>query len=525
MLVKGSLANHLLLIYVSGQSQSMISELQKIAEGAVGRWSASAAAGVTSSRKLGPRASSITIRAHLEFLVLLIIATMSVPRSYGALQAITRNLYQSLGAATKQTAQKRGFGATHGPGHWICSSCLQKAARRTLEVDVVTRHNAVFRRALSISTRRQEEQQRKPAHPTTSEPIQSAADNAPIVPDGHSSTLPSHTESERGPASKRLSEVMDSLLARASLASQRINNYTGTDYSGIEAIRSRIIAQEQSVRDLHNVVETSRTSHREAHSKQSGAQKEIVSLLERKSSWLPADLERYMSLVRSEHTMEQDVATAKDDLAAAERDLEGARSLLERLERKQYHEEQIWSDTIRRNSTWVTFGLMGVNIVLLLAQILIFEPYRRRKIVREVKVALDEKAMGATEPAKEVEKVIDQVVEPAGTPAEVVESTTMPLESSKSEEAAPSNATLAVVEVLPEEAIKIDDTVQQESMPRKQHPDTWSGSWEAAVETLQDMFSERVIEVKKVDLTTMALQGAATGVAAMGLLFVILRPR
>lgn len=240
-----------------------------------------------------------------------------------------------------------------------------------------------------------------------------------------------------------------------------------------------------------------------------------------------------MGLVRSEHSLEADVGTAKDGLQAAERELEEARSLLERLERKQYHEEQVWSDTIRRNSTWVTFGLMGVNIVLLLAQIAIFEPYRRRKIVREVKVALDEKAamaVSAPVPTKEVERQVDEVVEPAGASAEAMEKIVVRDEARMSEHAQlptakqdAGNTALAAGELLPEEAVRVEHDVPKQPTPK--HADTWTGSWEATLESLQDLFSERMIQIKKVDLTTVALQGAATGFAAMGLLFVMFRPR
>jgi sensitive to high expression protein 9 len=96
-----------------------------------------------------------------------------------------------------------------------------------------------------------------------------------------------------------------------------------------------------------------------------------------------------MSLIRSEHLNDKAVREAKDAVEAAENALEEARSYLEKRERAQYHEEQIWSDTIRRNSTWVTFGLMGVNIFLLLLSLLILEPWRRRRMVREIKSALE----------------------------------------------------------------------------------------------------------------------------------------
>ncbi|KAK3681476.1 sensitivity to high expression protein she9 [Vermiconidia calcicola] len=323
-----------------------------------------------------------------------------------------------------------------------------------------------------------------------------------------------------------MAHLMDQMLARASVASQHINNYTGTDYSGIEALKTQIVEQEQKVRASHKLVDSTRKTHHEAHARQGSSQKEIVSLLERKSSWSPTDLERYMSLVRSEHANESAVQAANDGLAAAERDLEDSRSLLERLERKQYHEEQIWSDTIRRNSTWVTFGLMGVNIILLLANIGIFEPYRRRKIVKEVKKALDEKTLVSPE----VERQVDEVIEPAGIAIEAIE---QPAEPSSALPAAatavPPNADLgttplAAGELLPEETV---ETPEPSLLPQPQpvHPKTWTGMREAYVEAFQDLFSERVVQLKRVDVTTTALQGAATGFAVMGLLFVVFRPR
>jgi len=309
--------------------------------------------------------------------------------------------------------------------------------------------------------------------------------------------------------------MMDELLAKAGSWGHHINAYTGTDYSAIEALRKDIESQENRVKVCHTGIDTARRTHHEAHAKQGASQKEIVSLLERKASWSAADLERYMALVRSEHGDEQAVQAAKDGLGAAERNLESARAELERLERKQYHEEQVWSDTIRRNSTWVTFGLMGVNIILLLAQITIFEPYRRRRIVRDVNAALAEKTyVSAAAEAVPVEQQIDAVVEPSGVTLEAIESAAMPEQLSLASE--PSSGT-QLVEVLTDAAAL--DTVPTD------RPKTWSDRWEHYTESLQDLFSERVIQVKKVDMTTTALQGAATGVAAIGLLFVIWRPR
>jgi len=47
-----------------------------------------------------------------------------------------------------------------------------------------------------------------------------------------------------------------------------------------------------------------------------------------------------------------------------------------------YHEEQIWSDKIRRASTWGTFALMGVNVLLFVVVQVGLEPWRRKRLVR-----------------------------------------------------------------------------------------------------------------------------------------------
>ncbi|KAI4793666.1 hypothetical protein E4T44_12621, partial [Aureobasidium sp. EXF-8845] len=156
--------------------------------------------------------------------------------------------------------------------------------------------------------------------------------------------LPSKHQEQRWHMSKRVQQRMDELLAKAAVVSHKVNNYTGTDYSGIERLRREIIDQEQLVKAAHAEVNAAKLAYTTSYSQQAASQKEVVGLLERKHSWSAADLERYMSLIRSEHLNEQAVQAAKEHLASTERHLEDARGKLEKRERKQYHEEQIWSD-------------------------------------------------------------------------------------------------------------------------------------------------------------------------------------
>ena len=274
-----------------------------------------------------------------------------------------------------------------------------------------------------------------------------------------------------------------------------------------------------------------------------------------------------MSLIRSEHLNEQAVQAAKEHLANTERHLEDARGKLEKKERKQYHEEQIWSDTIRRNSTWVTFGLMGLNIFLLLANLVIFEPWRRRRIVREIKTALDEKTTQAPSLAPVIEAEVDKVVEPVEQPLEKIEEHVVNTIEAAAAEVMPETAIevtpdaqpeamadsevmvgetpLAAGEILPEEAVEVSDSVTglnesvekafEDSIQRPE-PENWEerlALWKEVIYAkltlykakLQDLFSERQVTVKRLDVTTIALEGAAAGAAVVGLVWALLNAR
>ncbi|CAD0098950.1 unnamed protein product [Aureobasidium mustum] len=376
--------------------------------------------------------------------------------------------------------------------------------------------------------------------------------------------LPSKHQEQRWHLSKRVQERMDELLAKAAVVSHKVNNYTGTDYSGIERLRRDIIDQ---VKAAHAEVNAAKVAYTTSYSQQAASAKEVVGLLERKHSWSAADLERYMSLIRSEHLNEQAVQAAKEHLANAERDLEDARGKLEKKERKQYHEEQIWSDTIRRNSTWVTFGLMGLNIFLLLANLVIFEPWRRRRIVREIKTALDEKTTMAPSLASAVEAEVDKVVEPVSQPLEKIEEQVVNTVETAAAEVIPEPTTevapdvqpeamadseisvgetpLAAGQILPEEAVETNDPIAQvneaaenpvDEPVQRPEPENWEerfALWKEILSAklalykakLQDLFSDRQVTVKRIDVTTIALEGAAAGVAVVGLLWALLNAR
>jgi len=312
-------------------------------------------------------------------------------------------------------------------------------------------------------------------------------------------------------------------MQRLALVSQRINSYTGTDYTGIEALRQEIKEQEQLVKARHAALKTAKADLDAAQTTQSASQKEVVGLLERKHSWSAADLERYMSLIRSEHMNEQAVQRAKDGVTTTERALEEARMRLEKRERAQYHEEQIWSDTIRRNSTWVTFGLMGLNILLLLANVVAIEPWRRRRLVKEFRSALEEHKVHSvnTVPLAAMVADIDDAVWPTGVPLESLMEEVTFIDNDSAE--------VDIKGAAREE--ENAEQVQEPTLDIEGQPPAAPGPFSISrlKSTLEDLFSHRVVQTRRVDITAAALQGVLVGTAITGLgsfllVSILLRP-
>jgi sensitive to high expression protein 9 len=252
-----------------------------------------------------------------------------------------------------------------------------------------------------------------------------------------------------------------------------------------------------------------------------------------------------MSLIRSEHINDQAIRVAKESVISAEAALEESRTQLEKRERAQYHEEQIWSDTIRRNSTWVTFVLMGVNIFLLLLSLAILEPWRRRRMVREIKDVLETQRSAlaaapislvpAVVPSQDVqdtaaiEEEIDRILEadnaepkpvtptpstlpeqlPIAEPEETPLEPTTPAKPEPAESIIDPHFGVATPGPVPE---SLPQPISETTGPVASIPDTWQGKVTAIAE---DIVSHRVISMRRIDYTTAILQGAAAGAVIM----------
>ncbi|KAK7906022.1 sensitivity to high expression protein she9 [Exophiala xenobiotica] len=391
-------------------------------------------------------------------------------------------------------------------------------------------------------------------------------DQPASTPTGRS--LPSDFSDRYSQMRKRFSDFMDNFQTHVFVASRRLNDLTG--YSGIEELKNEIEHQESVVQESRRAVKEARSKYSDAIATRSQTQREVNDLLHRKHTWSATDLERFTSLYRSDHANEQGEAAAQKDVQDAETRYEEASTKLAKAILARYHEEQIWSDKIRQMSTWGTWGLMGLNVLLFVVFQIAIEPWRRRRLVKgfeeKVELALKEtreensKQVAAMAPAlqpnqtgaaatvmsagEKVDAVADSIAEQivdAVSGTTTTDQAEQPLLSQDAIEEAAEKVTsdeIAAEEEnsrgAPETAVPVPD----EPMPpppspvramdlskesRWTSPDSPLAWYEDAIRTRWS--EESRVTLTQRELTTVAMEGVAGGMALMGLLFVLLRPR
>jgi hypothetical protein len=122
--------------------------------------------------------------------------------------------------------------------------------------------------------------------------------------------------------------------------------------------------------------------------------------------WTGEDVTKFTELYRLEHEHSQAEQIAKEVYQSSEKQMdreymELARSIMER-----YHEEQLWSDKIRSVSTYGTWALMVVNLLLFVAVQTVFEPMKRKRLTNRFEELLISKV---DEEEKKFEKVFENM--------------------------------------------------------------------------------------------------------------------
>ncbi|KAK3687815.1 Mdm33 family-domain-containing protein [Podospora appendiculata] len=390
-----------------------------------------------------------------------------------------------------------------------------------------------------------------PAVKDDSSPASAESDNTPADPPSTSTSastsstsdpdpgpeLPSTSEHKRHPLYARFSTFMDNLQTRVLEASQTINDLTG--YSAIEAIKLQNSQLEAAVATAQERLRAARHNYKALTSHRAATQREVTTLLARKDTWNPTDLERFTTLYRLDHELEAQVTAASAELTEAETEDSKLSADLNAGILKRYHEEQIWSDRIRRQSTWGTWGLMGINILLFFVLQFVAEPWRRKRLMNhiaagekevmgevkrelaEVRAALE--ASGLREMGEQRE-LAAQAAAAAAVEADAAKAASS-LESDQAlaDETAAAAAEAAAVTV---EEVDIPETVEVPSAP-------WQERWKVAITkaisdpdqlkaAVVDLSSDRRIDLRMRDVSLIALEGAVAGAALVGAVALIL---
>ncbi|KIW60132.1 hypothetical protein PV05_00373 [Exophiala xenobiotica] len=392
----------------------------------------------------------------------------------------------------------------------------------------------------------------------TSTGEETAAQKPQDQPASTDRSLPSDFSGRYSQMRKRFSDFMDNFQTHVFVASRRLNDLTG--YSGIEELKNEIEHQESVVQGSRRAVKEARSRYSDAIATRSQTQREVNDLLHRKHTWSATDLERFTSLYRSDHANEQAEAAAQKDVQDAEARYEEASTKLAKAILARYHEEQIWSDKIRQMSTWGTWGLMGLNVLLFVVFQIAIEPWRRKRLVKgfeeKVELALKERqeeksvaAMPAVHPnqtgaatvmsaGEKVDAVADNIAEQivdavSGTTTDQTEPVVSQgvieeaAEKVTSNEIAAEEISRGAPEtVVPEEPIPPPSPVRAMEVPEESRwtsPNSPLAWYEDAIRTRWS--EQQRVTLTQRELTTVAMEGVAGGMALMGLLFVLLRPR
>lgn len=308
---------------------------------------------------------------------------------------------------------------------------------------------------------------------------------------------------------------MDRAQSKLFLASQRINDLTG--YSGIETLKNQIAGLEASLAAAQEALHEARREYKTAVADRAATQREVTTLLARQKTWTPADFERFTALYRTDYEVEAGVAERARELEHAEREAERLARELSSGILARYHEEQIWSDKIRRMSTWGTWGLMGVNILLFFMFQFGAEPWRRARLVRgfeeKVREALEhERETGRAERLEFFQSArLENAAAAAASQSPALESSP---ETPAGEAAGVSTEAPVVAAV---EAVETPPEVIQEAGLRQ--PTSWREIFTSMAwwrETAADLTSERKVAVRMCDVSLLAVEGAAAGAALAG---------
>ncbi|KAL6934553.1 hypothetical protein ACO0OL_003096 [Hanseniaspora opuntiae] len=162
-------------------------------------------------------------------------------------------------------------------------------------------------------------------------------------------------------------------------ANKSINKVTG--YDTIQSLKSGIKSIEIDLYQDRISLERESKKLKSISLQQNTTQNLINDLLSRKSTWSPNDLKAFTETYNENQQNIHNLENQKRKVEQLEKKVKIMEQDVHNLILKRYHEEQIWSDKIRKLSTYGTLLLLVINLLSFFALHLLFGPRKRRKLV------------------------------------------------------------------------------------------------------------------------------------------------
>ncbi|KAJ1849221.1 sensitivity to high expression protein she9 [Coemansia sp. RSA 2703] len=173
----------------------------------------------------------------------------------------------------------------------------------------------------------------------------------------------------------------------ATQAAQQLNGITGFD--AIERLKASVDARTADFHQARSELQKAKETQAAGQRERLAGQRQINELLQRKAQWNAEDVQRLTALYEAERLADSRAAHDEAQVRQAEDSVDRAYDQLVGGIRERYHGEQVWSDKIRRASTYATWAVLAANALALLLAQAFFEPRKRRKIVGDVEERLD----------------------------------------------------------------------------------------------------------------------------------------
>ena len=180
------------------------------------------------------------------------------------------------------------------------------------------------------------------------------------------------------PVQSLLTRFRQSIPHAASL----LNTLTG--YDTVQTRKDQVLQKDKDLSAARTELSAVKSNYESIMTQRLKTQKEIHSLLQRQGSWTPTDVQRFTDLYKLDLDLEALENSTKAQYKDSSEAFDRAHTDYLSEIRERYIDEQIYSDKIRRVSTWWTMGLISFHLILFVTIQTMVEPRKKQALIQQM---------------------------------------------------------------------------------------------------------------------------------------------